>query len=214
MANESAAPRGIDGSCTPRKITSGRARLGVAPCTQRAPTRVTIGPINRNRFDWTRIKSAATAKNPRFLMASSGASSTLLALLRRRIARARLAFFGIGQDDHHLFQPRKVHGGFGLDRLVDTEIALFDLLHARHRNAARKAATKTAGDEHISHVHVVRALHVFDARRVLLPVTDAAHEAARAGALDHHVDTEAAVHGELHVHLFTSNPQYRSDRAV
>src|SRR6185369_14612136 len=112
---------------------------------------------------------------------------TLLALfLRRRIAGAGFAFLGIGQDDHDLFQARKVDRGLGLDRLVDAEIALLHLLHARHGNAARETATEAAGDEHVAHVHVVGALHVLHARRVLLSIADATHEAARAGALDHH----------------------------
>src|SRR5882724_5603374 len=96
-------------------------------------------------------------------------------LLRRGSGGSRFAFLGIGQDDEHLFQARKIDRWLGLYRLIDAEVAPLHLLDTRHRNAARETATDAAGHEHVSDVDVVRALHVLDARGVLLPVPDAAY---------------------------------------
>src|SRR5450755_4768245 len=181
------------------------------PWTQCMPTIEPIGPSTRYRFDCTRIKSAATAKNPRLRMVHSVLSARLL---RRRRARARLALLGVGQNDEHLFEPRKIYRGLGFDRLIDAEIPLLDFFDARHWDAARKATTDAAGHEHITDLDVMRTLHVFDAREVALTIPDAAHEAARSGALDRHVDAETAVHRELYVDLFTGDAQHRPDGAV
>src|SRR4051812_2642780 len=121
----------MDGSCTPRKITSGSAKLGVTPCIQCVPMNPPSGPSTRYRFDCTRINKAAIAKKPRFLIAFS--------MLRARLLGRRgagLALFRVGQDDEHLFEPREVDRRLGFDRLVDAEIAFFDLFHARDRDAA------------------------------------------------------------------------------
>src|SRR5450432_2647806 len=135
MANDKAAPRGIEGSWTPKKITRGRAKLGVMPCTSWGPTIAPTGPKMRYKFDCTRIKSTATAKKPTFFMVRSALRTRLLRCCR---PAARLASLGISEDDQDFLEPGEVDGRLCFDRLIDAEIALLDLSDARHRDAARK----------------------------------------------------------------------------
>src|SRR5690349_16905435 len=122
---------------------------------------------------------------------------------RARLSPAvRVALFGVAEDDQHLFETREIDGRLGRHVLVDGHVFRAHARDAGHRDALREATAHAARDEQIPDLDLVASFDVLDAHHVAGAVARAAHEAARARALDDDVDAEAAVHRQRHSDLF------------
>src|SRR5689334_13815379 len=138
------------------------------------------------------MMSSATPKRRKAVLRTSAPSPLLLGLGGRH-------HLGLtAEDDHHLFEPRKIDGRSAGDLLVDAEVALGDLADRADVDALREAETDAARDQLVADGDLVDALHVLDATRILALVARAAEDAARAGALHDDVDGLGRVDHEPH----------------